>query len=568
MKELNLDELFIPNIDRVGKNLTKSSFRIAIASVISIVVFFLLFLRLFNLQIINGAEYRKLADGNRVQIKLIHAPRGVIYDRNNKILARNDPGFRLKNTFLSRDDALKLDISAGENYKDLEIDTVRVYPFNEKTAHVLGYVSEISAEELKQLPFSGYKPGDKIGRGGVEEFYEKYLKGIDGGEIIEVDAKGQKLRTLRRVEAIPGKNLMLTIDIDLQEVVFKHLTETVKKSGSCCGASLVMDPQTGDILSMVSLPSFNPQNVESFLQSANYPLLNRVISGRYPPGSTFKIASALAGLSSGKITPQTTFEDTGIINLGPYTFTNWYFTQYGRKEGSVDLVKALKRSNDVYFYRLAQLVGEVNLGNIAKKLGLEKETGIDIPGEEDGLIPDNDWKQKTFHEVWFPGDTLHMSIGQGFVLSTPIQITNLLSFIASDGNVVTPHLQQTNFKKTKDLGFKKADLNLIKKGLAEVTKEGGTAWPFFSFPLDSGGKTGTSEYGDPKGRTHAWYSGFAPVDDSKIVVTVLVEGGGEGSSVAAPVAKEIMRWFFSPDKSNLIKDTGSVASDSARTLGE
>lgn len=568
-EDVKIDELFIPNFDPGSFNLSKSSFRVAFISVLSIIVFFILFLKLFNLQIINGAEYRKLADGNRVQIKLIHAPRGVIYDRNNKVLARNDPGFRLGKIFLTRDDALKLEIGHDPQAKELEVDHVRVYPFSEKTAHILGYVSEISAQELKETKFFGYKLGDKIGRNGIEEAYEKYLKGIDGGEIIEVDAMGQKLRTLRTVEAVPGQNLVLNIDADLQVVVFKSLSEATVKSGSCCGGAVVMEPQTGDILSMVSLPSFDPQDIESFLTGNNFPLLNRIIAGRYPPGSTFKIASSLAGLSSGKITAQTKFEDTGVVNIGPYTFSNWFFNQYGKTEGSVDLIKALKRSNDTYFYRLAQLVGEIALQDTAKKLGLDKKTGIDIPGEGEGLIPDKDWKQKTLKEVWFPGDTLHMSIGQGFVLSTPMQITSLISFVASEGIKVTPHVaKKFNSKKTESGIFKKEDLDFIKKGLSQVPKEGGTAWPFFNFPIDSAGKTGTAEYGDANGKTHAWYTGFAPTNDPKIVVTVLVEGGGEGSSVAAPVVKEIMRWFFSPDKNNLIKDLGSVASDSARILGE
>lgn len=579
-QDFKVDELFIPNFNPDNLALKNSPLRVVILVAVSLVAFFILFLKLFNLQIVNGTEFRKLADGNRVQITLIHAPRGVIYDRNDKILARNDPGFRLGKNFLTRDDALKLEISGDPLSKDLEIDHIRVYPFAEKGAHSLGYVSEISAEELKDLKFKGYKSGDRVGRGGMEESYEKYLKGVDGGEVIEVDAKGRKLRTLRTIAAIPGQNLKLTIDIDLQTIVYNHLVEALKKSGSCCAAAVVMDPQTGDILSLVSLPSFNPQNVENYLEAPNFPLLNRTIAGEYPPGSTFKIASSLAGLSSGKVTARTEFEDTGVINIGPFTFSNWYFTEYGKVEGSLNLVKALKRSNDIYFYRLAQLVGEQTLQDVAKKLKLNKKTGIDIPGEVGGLIPDNDWKLKTFGEVWFPGDTLHMSIGQGFVLTTPLQVTSLTSFIASDGKRIIPHLvskvqspggrlaKEFKFKETQDAVFKTSDLNLIKEGLVKVPKEGGTAWPFFNFPIPTGGKTGTAEYGNSQGRTHAWYTAFAPVDDPKIAVTVLIEGGGEGSTVAAPVVKEIMRWYFSPDKKNLILDLGGVASESARTLGE
>lgn len=579
-EDFKVDELFIPNFDPSNLDLKKSPLRVAALAAVSLVAFFILFLKLFNLQIVNGTEFRKLADGNRVQIKVIHAPRGVIYDRNDKILARNDPGFRLGKSFLTRDDALKVEISGDPALPDLEIDHIRVYPFAEKGAHLLGYVSEISAEELKDPKFKGYKIGDRIGRGGTEEAQEKYLKGVDGGEVIEVDAKGRKLRTMRTIAAIPGQNLKLTIDIDLQTVVYNRLEEALKKSGSCCAAAVVMDPKTGDILSLVSLPSFNPQNVENYLEAPNFPLLNRTIAGEYPPGSTFKIASSLAGLSSGKITAHTEFEDTGVINIGPFTFSNWYFTEYGKVEGSLDLVKALKRSNDIYFYRLAELVGERILQDVAKKLTLNKKTGIDIPGEVGGLIPDNDWKLKTFGEVWFPGDTLHMSIGQGFVLTTPLQINNLVSFIAAEGKKVVPHLaskitspggrvvKEFKFKETQDTVFKLKDLNLIKEGLAMVPQEGGTAWPFFNFPIPTAGKTGTSEYGDPAGRTHAWYTAFAPVDDPKIAVTVLIEGGGEGSSLSAPVVKEIMRWYFSPDKRNLILDSGGIASESARTLGE
>ena len=574
-------DTLLPNFEPGRSEEIENTWKITVLALISLIIFFAIFIRLFNLQLVNGEENRKRADGNRIQIKVIHAPRGVVYDRNGKILASNSPGFRLiegsRITHISRDQALEFEVKKDARLKNLEVDSMRSYPLGEITSHVLGYMGEITPNEFEKK--DGYNAGDKIGRGGIEEIYESYLKGVDGGEIIEVDASGNILRNLGGKLPRAGRNLHLTLDSSLQELVYKNLEESVKKSGSCCGAALVSNPGNGEILALVSYPSFDPEQIESYLNAPHSPMLNRVISGTYPPGSTFKIASSLAGLSSGKISKDTVFEDTGQIFLGPYKFTNWYFNQYGKTEGSVDLIKAIKRSNDTYFYFLAQKLGEEYLAETAKKLGFGKTLGIDIPGEVSGLVPDNDWKLSSKGEIWFPGDTLHMAIGQGFVLSTPLQILNLTSEVASFGKYNKPHLALKitepegkilkEFEyESKDLGFKKEDLEIVKQGMEQASTSGGTAWPFFSFPIKTAGKTGTAEYGDPKNRTHAWYTAYAPVDDPKIAATVLVEGGGEGSSVAAPVVKEIFRWFLSEDKSNLIKDTGSVASDSARQLGE
>ena len=547
--------------------------------------------RLFHLQVVSGAQSRELADSNRIQVKIIHAPRGVIYDRNGTILAQNEPGFRYvegtKVSYPSRDQALKLEVENSEKLKNLEVDSNRTYLFKEKTAHILGYVSEITEDELKDTKFKNYKLGDKIGRGGVEETYEKILKGIDGGEIIEVDASGKKVRTLRKTDPVPGQNLYLTVDKDIQLASYDKLLEGIQKAESCCGSIISQDPQTGEILSLVSIPSFDPTDIQKGLTSENSPFLNRAISGTYPPGSTFKMVPALAGLETGKITPQTQYEDTGVMNLGPFTFSNWYFTQHGRKDGQVDLVKALQRSNDIYFYQLGNLIGEKAIGDMAKSLGFGKLLGIDIPGEAVGLVPDDAWKQEKVGEVWYPGDTLHMSIGQGFVLTTPIQILNLTSTIAANGKQYPPHLvlkitdplSNRNIKEYKydelsKLNLKSEDLGVIKKGLEAVPKDGGTAWPFFTFPIQTAGKTGTAEFGDSN-KTHAWYTGYGPVENPRISITAMVEAGGEGSSTTGQIVKEVMRNFFSEDKSNLIKDINVIATDpdligtdSARTLGE
>lgn len=539
-----------------------------------VVIFALLFIKLFSLQIIEGANNRDLADSNRIKIKTIHAPRGVIYDRNGKILAQNEPGFRLiedtpdgkKTKILSRDEALNLEVENDPLLSNLEVDSLRFYPGSEITSHVVGYIGEISEEELANPSFEKYSLGDRVGRGGIEQYYEEILRGKDGGEVIEVDVRGKKIRSLRQTAATPGQNIYLSIDKDLQEVAFNKLKQALEKSNSCCGAAILQNPQNGEILALVSLPSFDPAQLDEALQNPNSSLLNRVIAGTYPPGSVFKIASSLAGLSSGKIKADTQFEDTGVVRLGQSTFANWYFTQYGKTEGFVDLVKALKRSNDIYFYRLGQIIGEEELKKTAESLGMNRKLGIDLPGEEAGLIPDNNWKVANFDQVWYPGDTLHMAIGQGFVLVTPLQLNNLISIVAANGNQYPPHLvlkitnskdeliKEVKFNSVSKVELSSEYLNLVKKGLSEVPKMGGTAWPFFSFPIPTAGKTGTAEYGDPGGKTHAWYSAFGPVEDPKVAVTILVEGGGEGSSVSAPIAREILRWYFSKDKSNLIKD--------------
>lgn len=586
----------IPNFDpSIKHDLQLSHWRLTSLVVLVLILFFVLFLRLFHLQISSGKTNRELADGNRIQVKSIHAQRGVIFDRNGKIIAANSPGFRLvdpkthRSLFLSREQAFELEVKNDLRANNLEIDSIRAYPKGEELAHVLGYVGEISEEELKQEQYRNYRPGDRIGKSGVESFYEHLLKGKDGGEIIEIDAQGKKLRTIRTFPPKPGLNLYLAIDSDLQHEVFKNLTDGIRKSNVCCGAAIVANPSTGEILSLVSVPSFD-NNIFSdtqkndlvgdILSNKDFPILNRAISGTYPPGSTYKIISSLAALNSGKVTKDTAIEDTGRVVLGTYSFANWFFTQYGKTEGSVDLVKALQRSNDTYFYLIGQKIGEQALIDWSHNLNLGKTLGIDLFGESNGLVPDDKWKRETYNQPWYPGDTLHLSIGQGFMLTTPLQVLGYTSFIAANGAIFKPHLLskitfedgQVSAKVDPEILIsnlvKQDQIQVIKNGLEAVTKPGGTAWPFFTFPITTAGKTGTAEFGDPKNRTHAWYTGYAPIDDPKVAMTVLIEAGGEGSSVATPIVKESFRWYFSPDKNDLIKDINQMASDSAKVLGE
>lgn len=575
---LEWTDLLLPNFRPASIQTShKSTWRVIFFISLCLILFFMIFLRLFHLQLVQGSVNRNLADGNRIQVKIIHAPRGVIYDRNGKILAANSPAFRLKTKLVTREQALEWEVKDDPRAINLEVDNVRTYPAGEKFAHVLGYVGEISEQQLKIAEFKNYHAGDRIGKSGVEAEYERLLRGVDGGEIIEVDSMGRKIRTLRMQAPIPGQNIKLALDGALQEKIYQTMQETLVRSGSCCGAAVALDPTNGKILALVSLPSFDPNlftkeddtAISEIFTRADSPILNRVIGGTYPPGSTFKIVSSLAALASGKVTASTVVEDTGVMYLGTYSFSNWYFNQYGKVEGAVNLQRALMRSNDIYFYRISQIIGEKALAEWSSKLYLGKKLGIDLSGEEVGLVPDDAWKQENFKEPWYPGDTLHMAIGQGFVLTTPLQVLGITSFIAADGNLYKPQLLLNGKPKILISNILPKDqIKLVKEGLKLVPKLGGTAWPFFTFPIETAGKTGTAEFGDLKARTHAWYTSFAPATDPKIVMTVLIEGGGEGSSVASPIVKEAYRYYFSPDKNKLIQDVYTPATQSARTLGE
>ena len=559
-----------------------SNWRIVPLAILLIAILAIFTARLFKLQAVEGEYNRSLADGNRIQIRTIHAPRGVIYDREGLVLARNTAGFRLiagdKVQFIDRDTALALESQnlATESLEGgplgrLEVDTIREYTQPESNDHLLGFTSQISAEELKSSKFANYQAGDRIGRLGIEETYEQYLAGYDGQELIEVDAAGAKLRNLGTVEALAGNALHLTIDAKLQEIAYSALEKGINKaSGPKTGAVVAANPKTGEILSLVSYPGFNnnlltnqqltQEQYDQLAGDPRKPFLNRVTQGFYPPGSIFKIVSAIAGLESGKIDKSTEIEDVGEFYLGDQRFPNWYFIQYGRKEGLLNIVRAIARSNDIFFYRVGQSVGVELLAKFAQKLGLGRTTGVDLPSEVEGLVPTPEWKERVKGEIWFPGNTLHMAIGQGDVLVTPLQIVNLTSYVANGGTLYQPHLVSSivssqdnklimeNKPKimAKDL-TKPENLALVQRGMKEACSQGGTGWPFFDFgqkyDVEVGCKTGTAEHG--VANPHAWFTVFAPFTNPEIALTVLVEQGGEGSSVAGPIAKEILGWYFS-----------------------
>lgn len=507
--------------------------------------------RLFELQIILGARNKQLAEGNRIRQVVLPAPRGIIFDRRGKSLARNVPVYRLKVTekedeykVISRDEALRIEARGGEEAEKLRVDIGRDYVYRDALAHLLGYLGQAGEEEVKS---GRLRLGDLVGRTGIEEQYEESLSGRDGGELIEVDAQGNTVRQIGKREPTPGEDLTLAVDGELSKVAYQALEGKP-------GAVIAQDAKTGEVLVLVSSPSFNPNKMTAGISAEEYlelardpakPFFNRAISASYPPGSTFKIVTATAGLEEGKIDETTRFDDPGVIKIGEYSYANWYFIQYGRLEGTIDLVRAIKRSTDTFFYKVGEWVGATKLAEWGKAFGLGRESGIDIPGEVVGLVPDPEWKERTIGERWFLGNTYHFAIGQADLLATPLQINMMTSVIANEGKLCQPRVVKLETdSQCQDLGLKEKTLRLVKEGMKEACSSGGTAFPFFNFSPQVGCKTGTAEFGDPAGRTHAWLTAFAPVDDPEIVVTALVEGGGEGSYVAAPIVKKVMEYWF------------------------
>lgn len=567
---------------------SSQTFRFYLIPLILFVIGGIIILRLIFLQIIQGSYFRNLSDNNRTKTLIIHAPRGIIFDRNGAPLTYNVPGFREvidgKTKLIGKDEAIAL-IAKGD--KNLEIDSLRSYPEKEASAHLLGYIGQISEEELKQSKYKNYKSGDIIGKIGIESQYEGFLKGEDGKELVEVDSMGKPLRKLGKTDATPGKNITLTIDKKLQEKSYLAMKD-IKK-----GAVIATSPR-GEVLALISKPSFDPNlftlgkdyqttdsiysTIDSVLADLqNQPFLNRVISGVYPPGSTFKIVVAAAGLGTGIIDTNFSIEDTGIINVGAFSFANWYFTDYGGKDGEVNIIKGIKRSNDIFFYKLAEKIGVDRISAVAKKFGLGKSLGIDLGGEVSGLVPTKEWKENTIGESWYLGDTYHYGIGQGYLLTTPLQVNVWTQAIANEGSIYRPHL-------LKDLGNKKIVQNLIDKKTADTIREGmiescapgGVAWPLFEFkvknsklkidnknilPVATGSsdlrrivvacKTGTAQHGGESTVPHAWITLFAPAYNPQIVLTVLAEESGEGSNIAAPIAKQILESWFSSQNQNL-----------------
>lgn len=519
---------------------------------IGVSIFFLLvILRLFQLTIVKGDYYAGLAENNRIREITIEAPRGAIYDRKGIILASNN--------------------SPDINSSDDRVVSKRIYYISDALSHVLGYRQIADENDLKKdACLNKLKLGDKTGKKGVEQLYECDLRGEHGKKLIEVDAHGKALKTLSILPPVPGKDITLAIDSMLQERAHELLQDQK-------GAVVAMKPQTGEVFVLESAPGFDPQIFEdgdtkqtgTLILDETKPLFNRALEGNYPPGSVFKMFVASAGLEEGIITAEDTIEDKGFIEAGPIRFHNWYYREQGRTDGEVDLVKSLQRSNDIYYYELGGKLGAEKMRKWAELFGFQNKSGIGLH-EISGIVPSAFWKEQVLGERWFLGDTYNLSIGQGYVTSTPLQVAAATAVFANDGYLCKPSIVKSSSsedKNCKKVPISQETYDVIREGMKAACEVGGTGYPFFDFRvgdqistpsaeiasgeakmvagerIEVGCKTGTAE--SQQGRDpHAWFTIFAPYENPEIVLTVLVEEGGQGSEVAAPIAKEILEAYF------------------------
>ena len=519
---------------------------------------FILFSRLIELQIIKGSYFRILAEGNRIRRVPIIAPRGEILARGGEVLVGNRQ-VKKRVVFNPVEGYEKLDDISEAKEDEITTEWIRDYQLREAFAHAGGYLGEVGPEEVgkinAQCPDKGVrKLGRLIGRSGLEQEYECILRGVDGEELIEVDTSGKRIRTLGRREPVPGESIKTSINYSLQKKVYELMADKP-------GAVVVTDTN-GQVLAIYSSPSFDPNifvnqveagKVDAVLNDKNLPMFNRAIGGLFHPGSVFKPIVAIAALEEGKIDADFVYDDPGQITIksvyGTFTYSNWYFTQYGRKEGLIGIKRAITRSTDTFFYKIGELTGIEKLEEWANLFGLDEKTGIDIPGEIAGLVPNPQWKLETRNEPWFLGNTYHVSIGQGDIALTLLGVNRAISGIAASGKICTPALVKE--PECKNLVIHEANLELVKEGMRGACLAGGTAFTFFNFEEKTGTKvackTGTAET-EEKGKTHAWLSVFGPVDVSaggpEIVATVMVEKGGEGAYIAGPIARGIFDFWF------------------------
>lgn len=512
----------------------------------------LLFANIVRITVIRGGFYQQLARENRIYETEIPAGRGLVTDRKGRVVAKS------VYQYFRMDGDNKLYESSGDysglkfEGKNLAYDLKRNYPYGGSMGLVTGYIGVPTDDNLK-ADKCGQKihPDSMLGKTGVESFFDCDLRGVEGKRLIEVDAKGKYVRELGRQEPTMGKNVSLSIDAFWQDKIYKML-------GGKKAVVIMSEPKTGKIITLVSSPSFDP-NAFSYLQDNDQikrylddheglPLLNRAIGARYHPGSVFKIAVATAGLESRVIDTNKTYEDTGFIKVGDYMYTNWLWTKKGTTDGMVDIVKGIQRSNDIFFYKLGGELGVDRIKKYADLYGYGAKTGVEVGGEVTGIIPDETWKLAAKGEKWFLGNTYHMSIGQGDVDSTPLQVNQMTNVVAEGGMKCNMTVLKDKTPECHDLGLKKDTINTVIEGMKAACKPGGTAWPLFNFKTQLACKTGTAEVGDGSRDTHAWLTAFGPVDNPQISITAMVERGGEGSDVAAPIVGDILKeWFDEPN---------------------
>ena len=594
--------------------------------VVCLVLFAVLLGRMVYLQLWRGDYYAKQSDGNRLRQSRILAPRGIIYDSEGKELVNNLPGYavvlqkqssykpetlqRLSNLLQMPVEEINAKIKASENFYEpimlknnldqqmvtkieeqrrympevmLSVQPIRNYPYHELAVHALGYVGEVSSYEIEQGLFKNISQGSLVGKAGLEKTYDKYLRGEDGAFMEEVDVAGNVVKHYDSVQPIPGKNLKLTIDYELQKeleaFIDKHLA-FLRSSGIAPGARaaavVAIDPRNGAVRAMVSRPGYDPnwfvhgissKNWNSINNDPNYPMNNKVITGEYPPGSTFKIVTGSAAFELKKVGLNEPIFDGGFHPMVP-TMGN----AGGEVLGWLTFIKALAMSDNVYFYELGYRVGIDNIEKYAHIFGFGERTGIDLEGESKGLVASKKVKREIWDEDWRLGDTFNAAIGQGFNLTTPIQLSVMLSIVANGGTKYQPYLVDSIinsdgslFEKPKRAEGKHIDvsqqtIDYIRMGMSATTQEGGTASYFAGLPKPIAGKTGTAE--NSHGRDHGLFVAYGPVDDPELVVVCIVEQGGFGSVAAGPIVYKAFEEFFQergymprPDKAAPKKDT-------------
>ena len=606
------------------KNHQREIFHFQLRLVVSIgfvlVLLAILLVRFGYLQLVRHNYYQTLAESNRISIVPIVPNRGLILDRNGVVLARNYSGFTLEinqnktadveatinelstlieitskdrkrfkkllteshdfQTLVIRNRLSDEEIArfAAQQYRfpavEIKARLFRDYPFGAKTSHLIGYIGRINDADFAQLEDSdlaaNYRGSDYIGKTGLEQSYESDLHGITGIEQVEVDAGGRAVRMLSRSAPSSGNTLILSIDAKLQEIAEQSF-------GNYRGALVAIDPNNGEVLAFVSKPGYDPnpfidgidtQSWDELNNSPDVPLNNRALRGQYPPGSTIKPFMALAGLNYHTRTPEQTISDPGVYYLpgSSRQYRDWKAGGHG----SVNMFKAIQMSCDIYFYGLATELGIDNISSFLTRFGFGKKTGIDLEGETSGLLPSQEWKTKRYQQIWYPGDTVSVGIGQGYSLVTPMQLAFATATLANNGVAYRPHLvkevqsprgSENRFiakESLYDLNIDPKNLDLVRRAMVAVTQPGGTAvYASLGAPYHIAGKTGTAQVVamkqgekydaknvDERLRDHAWFIAYAPAEEPKIALVVLAENGGHGGGTAAPIARKVLDYYL------------------------
>ncbi len=582
--------------------------------ILVLISFVLLLGRIFYLDIIKGSYYAELSRGNRIRTVLVKAPRGKILDKFGNSLVSNissvdavivpsdlpENSDEKRNVIKKISEILNVDeqnlysaienqpknsinavlakenisqeqvLVLAEKYRQLsgltlENSGIRKYENGLIFSSIIGYDGKITKEELEANP--GYYMTDYIGKAGLEKQYEKELRGAHGARQVEVDSRGNIKKNLGTTSPVPGSDLVLNIDEGLQKKIFDSLSAYLEKSGTETASAIAIDPRNGGVLAMVSLPGYDNnlfakgiarEDYKKIIEDKNLPLFNRSVSGEYPPGSTLKPAVAAAALAEGTVTPETTVLDNqGAIFVGSWRFGDW------KVHGMVNMKKAIAESCDVYFYALGGGYGNIpglgmdRMKKYEKLFGFGEVSGIDLPGEKSGLIPDENWKKEKIGEKWYIGDSYHSAIGQGFITATPLQLANYTAALANGGTLFSPKIVSKIKKSNGEEKIIRPEIirkNFISPDILKIVREGmretvlsGSAKSLNALPIEVAGKTGTAQFGTDN-KTHGWFISFAPFENPEIAMVVLAEGGGEGSSSGVPVTKDVFEWYFKNKK--------------------